>query len=365
MSNYREWSVRDEFNPFNTFKIMKHVDYWSRINIEDPSDIFVPPPIAVTIDPANICCYSCLGCNAQKVISESKSVMSKRWMEELPEFLDKWGVKSATFAGGGEPLMSPYLNDFFEKMGNRKFELGLITNGRFIDKFIMEIALLAKWVGVSVDAGEARTYANIKNTDEKNFSLVLDNIKRLAKMHSRVTYKFLINKHNIDDIYTAAMIAKDLGCCAIHLRPIGLTWYETDKKQIFTNEDVERALVAINDARQVFEDDKFRVFGVTHKFDKNWQLANCFCKCWSAFMYLVIEPNGVISTCCDNRGNPAMQLATGLDSPYEILKHWGTQKHVEMFDKIDVSKCPRCTFTLHNQLYEHCIMSDTMDFNFI
>jgi len=364
MSNYREWSMRDEFNPFNTLKILRHADYWSNINIED-GKIFVPPPIAVTIDPANICNYSCIGCNAQKVIAENKTVMSEKWMNELPQFLNDWGVRSVTLAGGGEPLMSPYMNDFFAKSSDSKYELALITNGYFIDKFLMPIGLLTKWVGVSVDAGTAETYAYIKNTDVASFNVVLKNIKKLTSIHPRVTYKFLINKQNIEEIYTAVMIAKDLGCSAIHIRPIGLTWYETDKKQIFSGEQVDKALAAISEARQAFEDNSFKVYGVTHKFDKNWQLANCFEKCWATFMYLVMEPNGVVSTCCDNRGNPAMQLAKGLGSPWEILKYWGSEAHVKMFNEIDVKKCPRCTFTLHNSAYENCILKDKMDVNFI
>lgn len=368
--SHKEWSIKNEFNPFNTMKILKHVDYWRKINIEDPEDIFVPPPIAVTIDPANVCNYRCVGCNARKIITESDSFMSQKWMEELPEFLKDWKVRAVTLAGGGEPLLSPFIGKFLEdSVDIGSYELALITNGYMIDRYLPQIMFSTKWVGVSVDASNAETYAKIKNVKQDAFVRVIDNIKRLTKSHRKVTYKFLINKENIDDIFEAAKLARDCGCCAIHLRPIGATWYDDDRRPIFSGTDVAKAIDAIGEAREVFEDDTFRVFGVTHKFDNNWKLSNCFAKCWACFMYLVIEPNGVISTCCDNRGNPAMQLATGrhpgLKSPWDITKHWGKKEHVLMFDAIDVKKCPRCTFTLHNQLYEHCILNDTMDMDFI
>jgi len=367
MSSYREWSIRNSFNSFNTLKIMKHVDYWSKISIEDPDNIHVPPPLAVTIDPANICNFFCEGCNARKAITQ-KTVMSERWMVELPRFLNHWGVKAATLAGGGEPLMSPHMGKFFEQCKNKKFELALITNGYFMDRFLEDVRFHCKWVGVSVDAGTAKTHALTKHVAEEAFEKVAANIKKLTSGgygEAVVTFKFLINNHNVDEIYEAVRLAKDIGCSAIHLRPLGTAWYEEDKRSIFSAATVDKALGLINDARSDFEDGTFKVFGVMHKFDKNWQTANCFAKCWSSFMYLVLEPNGIISTCCDNRGNPAMRLAMDLESPWLILDHWGTKEHVLMFDKIDVSSCPHCTFSLHNQLYEHCILKDTMDFNFI
>lgn len=362
MSNHREWTIRNEFNSFNTMKVVKHVDYWSKIDIEKP---YIPPPIAVTIDPCNMCNYRCVGCNAQKVIADSNSVMSEDWMARLPRFLSNWGVKAVTLAGGGEPLLSPYIGKFLAESENCSYELALITNGYSLKRYMLPIALSMKWIGVSIDAASADTYSKIKNCDPASFDKVLKNVAELSGLNSNVTFKFLMNKQNIGEVYAAVKLAKGLGCCAIHLRPIGLTWYDEDRRQIFTSDEVEKALDEIGMARRDYEDEDFRVFGVTHKFDKNWQLANCFESCWSCFMYLVIEPNGVVSTCCDNRGNPAMQLATGLSSPWEILEYWGSEKHIEMFKQIDVKKCPRCTFVLHNQLYEQEILGDAMDSNFI
>ncbi len=357
----KEWKIHNALNPFNTYKILKHVDYWKSI-----LDKEIPPPIAVTIDPTNICDLNCLGCNASKVIHDDANVemMDARWMMQLPAFLKDWGVKAVTIAGGGEPLLHKMIDEFIDECRILDLPCGIITNGTRIHKHVEALSLL-KWVGVSVDAGSAEVYEKVRRPNSKDvWNKLVDNIAMMCEQNVEVTYKFLINRDNIKDIITAVGLAKELGCNQIHLRPIGTPWYE-ENRPIFIAREVNEAMGQVEEARKQFEEDDFKVFGVTHKFGDNWRVDNAFSKCYATYMYLVIEPGGRLSTCCDNRGNPDMVLADGLRRPVEILDYWGSTRHHKMFDDIDVNKCPRCTFTLHNQIFEHCIMDDTMYCDFI
>lgn len=357
---FREWKYDNAFNPFNSFKIMAHLERWSQIDI--PGGVF-PPPVAVTVDPTNRCNYACLGCNAAKV--KNKGIeLSGLWVHDLMPFLSDWGVKAVTFAGGGEPLLHPEFGTMVVDSCQNQMETALITNGYHLDRWLTEIRDSALWVGVSVDAGTPKTYAMIKGIDEECFSKVIKNILTLTRIGVNVTYKYLVNKHNIEDIAQACRVAMESGCSSIHIRPIGTTWFD-EPRPVFSKEEVERTMDAVDQARADLESDAFRIYGVTHKFGDNWKIKNCFRQCWSAFMYLVICPGGIITPCCDNRGNKALELASGLERPIDILSYWGSKEHVDMFNRIDVSKCPRCTFTIHNQCYENCVIRDNMFVNFI
>lgn len=365
MSDYNEWSFRNKFNAFNTMKIIKHLGYWEQIKNALENDCDIPPPIAVTVDPSLACNLDCSFCNA-KNIRDEKSMMSPEWLIALPRLLKEWGVKAVTIAGGGEPLMNKHIDLFLYACKDVDLPVGLITNGVLINKHKDAILDCCKWVGVSVDAGRSNTYSALKGTKTDYFNSVVHNIKEISNKGVEVTYKYLVCPENIYDIKKAIQIAYDVGCDQMHIRPMGRTWSDEDiDKPIFTEEEVNVALEEITEGRKEFENDKFKVFGITHKFGDNWNVENDFGKCYSAFMYLLIQPNGMISTCCDRRGDEKVLLAKNLSKPKSILNYWGTEEHIELFNNIDVRKCCRCTFSLHNQVFENMILEDKTFSDFI
>ena len=363
MGGISEWSHQNRFNAFNTMKILKHVNYWESIKhtILNDSGDEIPPPIAVTVDLSLVCNLKCYFCNAKNVI-DNKSFMSPKWMVALPRVLKKWGVRSVTIAGGGEPLTNPEASIFFYACKDVGLELGLITNGYYIDKFKWAIIDCCDWVGVSVDASTGETYKEIKGVDY--YEKIIDNISMITGKGVEVTYKYLLCPKNIKDIINAVKTAKALYCNQIHIRPVGTAWFD-NKKSIFTDDDINEALNAVDTARNLFEDDKFKVFGITHKFGNNWGIINDFKRCWSTFMYLVIQPNGTLLTCCDRRGDDNVTLAKGLKEPRQIPLQWTVDNLKYIFENIDVKKCCRCTFSIHNQVFENMILEDKTFSNFI
>jgi len=361
VKKYSEWSYRNKFNAFNTMKVLKHLNYWEGIkNALEQRGFDFPPPVAVTVDLSLACNLQCSFCNAKNVMDNS--FMSPEWCISLPKFLKEWGVKAVTIAGGGEPLLNKHASMFMYACKEVDMPLGLITNGTMIGKHKEAIMDCCSWVGVSIDAGNSKTYERIKGIDF--FNSVIQQTKSIADYNIEVTYKYLVCPENIQDIKIACQIAKDIGCNQIHIRPMGKAWFE-DRDSVFTEEEVNVALENVTKAREEYEDERFKVFGITHKFGTDFKIENDFSKCWSAFMYLLVQPNGVISTCCDRRGDDKVVLAKGLKRPRDIAVKWGAPNHRQMFENIDVKKCCRCTFSLHNQVYENMILEDRTFSDFI
>ena len=49
--NVNEWKALKRWNPYNSFKLLAHIERWQNIKAGCP----VPAPVLVTVDPANVC----------------------------------------------------------------------------------------------------------------------------------------------------------------------------------------------------------------------------------------------------------------------------------------------------------------------
>ena len=390
-----EWNPSKRWNPFNSYKLLAHVETWRHIKRGKA----LPAPILITVDPTNVCNLNCVWCNAE-FVRERKTSLSKNALLRIADFLPQWsegnpygknGVQAICVAGGGEPLLNPHTGSFIDRVVDNGIEVGVVTNGTLIDKNVDSLSH-STWVGVSVDAGTSETFNRLKLNgaeDNKMFNRVIENIailvdyarshnNKLGWMHPAygVSYKYLLYKDNIGEIYEAARLAKKIGCKNIHFRPAGTTWDKigTEREILFSKEDIELFKEQIARAMEL-DDGSFGVYGITHKFNNQFERANYFVRCHAVFMTAVIEPPAgkdapddsfVVGLCCDRRGDPKLELVRNITDPDEIQKLWGSDKHWKIHDKIQADvECPRCTYQPHNEIYEQVILCDSMTHKFI
>jgi sulfatase maturation enzyme AslB (radical SAM superfamily) len=374
----KEWSDIKKWNPFNSNKLFKHIDRWKEIRRGNNT----PSPVLVTIDPINICNLNChYWCNADFILNKNNSRISNKSLDEIAKFLPRWNthfnynqVKEVCIAGGGESLLHNYIGQFIFQLIDNGVGVGVVTNGTEINRHLDALAECT-WVGVSVDAGTPELFFRLKQKDY--FNKVIKNMESLINYSqskktklssigqgSGVSYKYLLHPENVEDIYNAAKIAKEIGCKNFHIRPAGIPWDKLNNgESIFTYSHVQEFGEQLERARQL-EDKNFGVFGITHKFDGDLRKSNDFNRCYALFMTAVFMPPTSsgdkfnLGLCCDRRGDS--ELTIGVKNTDEIIDFWGSQKHWEMFDKINVKKCPRCTYQPHNQLYENAILIDNL-----
>ena len=122
----------------------------------------------------------------------------------------------------------------------------------------------------------------------------------------------------------------------------------------------------------MLEDDDFGVFTITHKFDEKLFRENKFLRCHAIFMTCVIMPSIGdnqdtidVGLCCDKRGDPNMILGKNINDINQLEELWGNKQHWDIFNKIKVDECPRCTYQPHNMIFEHVIENDKMTYRFI
>lgn len=392
----QEWSPTKRWNPFNSYKLLSHVHRWRQIKRGKA----IPPPVLITVDPTNACNFGCAWCNASFVRTHRKGALSEKTLLEIADFLPRWsegcdiwkpGVEAICVAGGGEPLLNPATAPFIDRVIGNGVEVGIVTNGSLIYPVIDTLSNCT-WVGVSMDAGSSETFNRLKALPpEKNyFSDIIDNIvtlvdysrrhnNRLGAKHPAygVSYKYLLYKDNIGEIYEAAKLAKEIGCKNIHFRPAGTTWDNvgnaTNTIQ-FTPEEIKLFNEQIGKALEL-DDDTFNVYGVTHKFNSQFEVANHFLKCYAVFMTAVIMPPAgkgavedsfTLALCCDRRGDQRLELGSNRTDVNDVNQLWGSEDHWKIHDRIKIrGECPRCTYQPHNEIYEQVILNDSMTYKFI
>lgn len=377
----QEWT--EAYNPFNSFKLFAHVPRWKEIKKEGP----LPSPALVTIDPTNICDLDCTWCNSEYLRNKNHQEISKNALIDIADFLPRWGdhptytgVPAVCVAGGGEPLLNEHTGDLINRLYENGVGIGVVTNGTHIDGHL-EALTNCTWVGVSVDAGTSETYQRLKKRDR--FGKVIKNMERLVSLSEGtplgkegrgpgVSYKFLMHPENVKDISQAAKIAKEIGCKSLHIRPFGISWDKlgTGHPDEFSYSDIQVFREELEKAR-VFEEDDFRVYGVTHKFDGDFRKQNQFDSCKAVFMTAVIQPatnpdkgRFNLGLCCDRRGDINLTFPN-LNDVEQINQIWGSEEHWRKAEKIKVGNCPRCTYQPHNIIFENVVEEDNTTWEFI
>lgn len=138
-------------------------------------------PIYVEVSPTAACNHACTFC-ALDYANHTKDKISKQKLLEIGEQMTNIGVRGVMFGGEGEPTLHPDLADIIGVYHGLELDCGLTTNGTGLDgHFATEGGEFLKWVKVSVNGGDALTYANIHNTTHSQWDSVWDGIRDFRK----------------------------------------------------------------------------------------------------------------------------------------------------------------------------------------
>jgi hypothetical protein len=177
----------------------------------------------------------------------------------------------------------------------------------------------------------------------------------------------------VNEVYQSAKIAKDIGCNNFHLRPVGAAWFDLSMDKAFSDKDLPKRLFEQIEKARELENPDFSVYAVTHKFGDQFEKLHEFGACHAIFMTCLFMPPEdsnkkdaiTLGLCCDRRGDSKLELIRDLADVEKTADFWGSEAHWEIFDRIKVDECPRCTYQPHNQIYEQVIQRDLMTYRFI
>lgn len=358
---WKEWL--EQYNPFNGIKILAHFDRLKNICewLEEKSILL--PPISVTVDLTNLCTNECFWCKDKDFRSKFPRSIANEQVLALPEFLSSWGVESIVLSGG-EPLLHPQFQEFVRRAKSFGLSIGIKTNGVGLQNSNIRKTILecVDWVGISLDSASDTLYRKIKKVPPGTFDRLVLSIKELIDERKgglpEVTLKFLIHHSNYNEMYLFAELAHNLKVDAVHFRPLFMDKY---KYHIGVR---KTAAYHLREARKSFESEKFRIYGLVYKFDRNWEKLVRFKKCFVTPLTGVFSADGRFYLCPDRRGVESCSL--GKFYPFSaFLEKWGSETHRALVKGIVPDACPRCSLCVANEVVEKCLISDEMFNRFI
>ena len=242
----------------------------------------IKAPIHIRIKPTNVCNHNCWYC-AYKVddlqlgqdMVERDFIPENKMMEIIDDCIDM-GVKAITFSGGGEPFVYKHMLKTAKKLANSPIEFASLTNGANLRGEVAEVfAKNAKWVRVSIDGWDDESYAEYRDTNKKEFSKVIKNMKDFKAYGGECALgvSFIIDKKNCNHVYEMIKIIKSTGADSIKLSGCVVD-NDGAKNNEYHKPIYDEVKAQAIKAKEELEDENFEIYDTYHlledKFDKDY-----------------------------------------------------------------------------------------------
>lgn len=336
-------------NPFNGLKVL----CW-RDKIEEILDGKIPPPVAVEIDPSNLCTQSCDWCMFKEFKTRERKNLEPKIMFKLIEDFAEMQVKAITFTGGGEPLTNPSTPKAMLLAKRLGIQVGLVTNGDLLEKseIIEAVIESCRYVRLSIDAGKDETHYRLKHprsTDQLSRNLKSVHVLMSQGFTGDVGVAFLIHPENYLELPLLIQQLEEFGASYLQVRPcLG----------------VEISSKAINYSRDVIDSyrGKLPIYANFKRFDEI-RFGMKFEKCRATPLLGIVGADAKMYLCCQFRGNKNYVIGDLKKASFK--EQWGSKKHTQVIGSVDIKKCPPCRYSNINQLIEDVFLKDKMHRNFI
>ncbi len=228
----------------------------------------ITAPVYARVKPTNKCNHHCFYCGYEEdKRRESMDRIAEIPFEKMMEILENFKemeVKAVTYSGGGEPLIYPKIVEVLQKTLDYGIDLSIITNGQQLKGKNAEVLSKAKWVRISSDSADAKTFAVTRRVPEKLFGGLTENIKNFSRIKDpdcEFGINFVVQEHNADKVFDSVKHFKELGCNHIKITPCWMPNF-LDYHKPFINS----VLLQIQKAKQELTDKNFAVYD-TYKAD--------------------------------------------------------------------------------------------------
>lgn len=316
-------------------------------------------PLVVELDPTSMCNLACPDCISGALLNKDE-IPSDRLLALTDEMIAS-GVKAVILIGGGEPMMHPAIEEVIRRLGVADVKIGITTNGLYLKKYLDVTAEYSSWVRVSMDAGTAETFNRIRpsRTGKSMFGSAIRNMEAFARAkRGKLGFSFMIFNEgnygfkgipikngaldavrhvttNAHEIYTAAKLARDIGCDYFEVKPM----YDVDHFAIMQPEALTRIIDEQVSLAKSLETDSFKVLEATKLWASLHGESNLepkeYTRCAVAQMRTLITPSGAY-VCPYFRGAEHKKIGDVRTQSFSAIWH-GPQRRA-VIDKLDPSR---------------------------
>ena len=192
-------------------------------------------PYHVEIHPADRCNIDCFFCSTAALRGTDEVPLTR--LEEMIAELKASGTRAIRLSGGGEPLFHRKAKDFLRTIAASGIPIeNLTTNAVLLSEEVASILIdCCDQITISLNTGDAETYASMMQTPARNFERVLTNIRGLIAQRRKrdsatpkVNLQFLVWRDNYKSVPRMYALARELGVDTILFN--GLSFLRDDQK---------------------------------------------------------------------------------------------------------------------------------------
>ena len=196
-----------------------------------------PAPVTVEWDLSNRCSLGCQDCHFAHTHSKGPWAVRDRRLpmafegtgdlaevflvEAAVREMARAGVQGVVWSGGGEPTLHPEWQRIVYTASEAGLHQGMYTLGGHLDKgSAQHLAQRADFVVVSLDAADAKTYAQEKGVPEARFDAACNGIRWLSEAKGAVIgVSFLLHAKNWRRWDEMLTLSRELGATYTTFRP--------------------------------------------------------------------------------------------------------------------------------------------------
>ncbi|MDP4094341.1 MAG: radical SAM protein [Bacillota bacterium] len=328
----------------------------------DILDNKIPVPNVAEFFITNFCNFRCRHCRCMKTLTEDKyAYMDLDFFSRVLKDLAGIGVKCVHLAGGGEPLIHPYIIDILKLIKNCNMKTAIYTNGYSFTESpeLIETALeTCDSIRISLDAASEATMKKVHGMDNISYSKLYNSLCRMISLRGRlpkIGLKMLISKLNVSDIKEFVQQGVLMGADYLQFRfltfPKGLS-LEPEEVKTLTTEISEYISLYSNCSTQI-------------EVVPSYESDSAAGKCLASLLHTVIDYDGEVYICPFFETRKSSHRLGSLKTAGSFSDLWYSQEHLKVRENIDYSKCvANCQMLRYNKVIDF-ISSDGYRFDFI
>ncbi|DAB28744.1 MAG: radical SAM protein [Sulfurimonas sp. RIFOXYD12_FULL_33_39] len=280
-------------HPIRVSRWLEAKDDWERLK-----KIY---PVYVEISPYGGCNHRCTFCALDYMGYENVGLEFDTLKNTLTNMAQN-GVKSVMFAGEGEPLLFKDLDLIVEHCKKVGIDTSLTTNFVPLNKKNIEKCIEnCSWIKVSLNAGTAKSYAEIHRTKEMDFKRVTDNLKyaleyrRANNLTCTIGVQMLLLPENKDEAKILALTCKEMGVDYLVIKPYSQHLSSKTHKY----EDIDYAtMLHLEEELNAISDENFNVVFRANTMKKYVEKKQPYTTCHSTpFFWGYIAADGKVFGC--------------------------------------------------------------------
>lgn len=335
-------------------------------------------PIYVEISTSGACNHRCTFCSVD-YIGYKSVFLDLDIYSRFASTASSIGVKSVMFAGDGEPLLNPHINEIVNISKASNIDVSFTTNGVHLNsKFITSSLSKVSWVKVSINAGDSSTYEKVHRTKSSDFNTVWTNLSAAVQFRRNhqlpsdspaLGVQSLLLPDNIDSLPELARRARDTGLDYLVLKPYVHNVYMEQEGY----GDIDYTEKQYNDIiARLKSDYETPSFSIVARFNALAKLKGeeeRYSTCWSTpALWSYISGDGSVYACGAHVGNPNFLLGninqSGFDEIWQSDERCACLNFVQ--DELDLNDCRRtCRMDEANKYLFDIIEQNVPHKNFI